>query len=84
MSLDQLDAFLAHARQHPDLDRRLHDHEEPLDLAGFLELARRAGFAVEEADVLAAQQRQEESLSDEELQRQAGEEERRLRHFIIG
>lgn len=83
MSLDQLDAFLAHARQDPALDRRLHDHEDPLDLAGFLDLARGAGFSVAEADVLAAQQRQEESLSDEELQRQAGAEERRLRNFIM-
>lgn len=84
MSLDQLDAFLAHAREHPDLDRQLHDHENPLDLAAFLALAAGAGFAVEEADVIAAQQRQEESLSDEELQERAGAEARRLRHFIPG
>lgn len=84
MSLEQLDAFLVHARRHPDLDRRLHDHENPLELAGFLELAREAGFTVEEADVIAAQQRQEETLSDEELQRRTGEEERHLRHFIVG
>jgi predicted ribosomally synthesized peptide with nif11-like leader len=84
MSLEQLDAFLAHARRDPDLDRRLHDHVDPLDLEGFLTLARRAGFQVEEADVIAAQQRQEETLSDEELQQQAGAEARRLRHFIPG
>jgi predicted ribosomally synthesized peptide with nif11-like leader len=84
MSLDQLDAFLAHARGIPDLDRRLHDHLDPLDLPGFLALARAAGFEVEEGDVIAAQQRQEEALSDEELQRRAGEEARRLRHFIPG
>jgi predicted ribosomally synthesized peptide with nif11-like leader len=84
MSLEQLDAFLAHARERPELDRQLHDHENPLDLAAFLALAGDAGFAVDEADVIAAQQRQEESLSDEELQEQAGAEARRLRHFIPG
>lgn len=84
MSLEQLDAFLAHARGIPDLDRRLHDHQDPLDLSGFLAMARSAGFEVDEADVIAAQQRQEEELSDAELQRRAGEEARRLRHFIVG
>ena len=39
---------------------------------------------MEEGDVIAAQQRQEEQLSDAELQRRAGEEARRLRHFIPG
>lgn len=84
MSLEKLDAFLAYARERPELDRQLHDHETPLDLAAFLALAEGAGFAVEEADVIAAQQRQEESLSDEELQERAGAEARRLRHFIPG
>ncbi len=84
MSLEQLDAFLAHAHQLPDLESRLHDHESPLDLAAFLALAREAGFCVDEEDVIAAQQREEESLSDEELQERAGQEARRLRHFIPG
>ena len=84
MSLNQLDAFLAHAEKVPELARRLHDHAEPLDLEAFLTLARQAGFAVEEADVLAAQLRGEETLSDAELQRRAGEEARRLRSFIPG
>jgi predicted ribosomally synthesized peptide with nif11-like leader len=84
MSLDQLDAFLAHAHSRPELDRQLHDHENPLDLAAFLALACGAGFAVEEADVIAAQLRQEESLSDGELQERAATEARRLRHFIPG
>ncbi|SBO44427.1 Nif11-like leader peptide family RiPP precursor [Cyanobium sp. NIES-981] len=79
MSLEQLDAFLALARGREDLAARL---AEPLELADFLALARTSGYAVEEADVLAAQQRQESSLSDAELQRRAGEEARRLRHFI--
>lgn len=79
MSLEQLDAFLALARGREDLAARL---AEPLELADFLALARSSGYGVEEADVLAAQQRQDEQLSDAELQRRAGEEARRLRHFI--
>ena len=64
--------------------RRLHDHTNPLDLEAFLALARQAGYTVEEADVFAAQLRAEETLSDAELQRRAGDEARRLRHFIPG
>ena len=79
MSLEQLDAFLAHARQMPELAVRL---AEPLELQAFLELARGAGYPLEEADVIAAQQRQESSLSDAELQERAGAEGRRLRNFI--
>lgn len=81
MSLDQLDAFLAHARGDAALARRL---DGPQDLEVFLALAREAGFVVEENDVIAAQQRAEAELSDQELQRRAGEEARRLRHFIQG
>ena len=84
MSLNQLDAFLAHAEKVPELERVLHDHAEPLDLEAFLALARQAGFSVEEADVFAAQLRGEETLSDAELQRRAGDEARRLRSFIPG
>ena len=84
MSLDQLDAFLSQARQDPELRRRLQDPSDPPELEEFLALARAAGFGVEESDVLAAQERAEALLSDEELQRRAGEEARRLRHFIPG
>ena len=84
MTLEQLDAFLAHARADAALDRRLHDRSDPPDLETFLAMARGAGFAVEEADVIAAQQRAEATLSDEELQARAGEEARHLRHFIPG
>jgi predicted ribosomally synthesized peptide with nif11-like leader len=84
MSLNQLDSFLAHAEADPELASRLHDHDNPLDLEGFLDLASEAGYDVEEADVFAAQLRNEEALSDDELQRRAGEEARRLRHFILG
>ncbi len=79
MSLDQLDAFVMAARHQPQLQARL---QQPLELADFLALATGAGYAVDEADVIAAQARAEESLSDQELQRRAGEEARKLRHFI--
>ena len=84
MSLDQLDAFLVHASRDPQLQERLHDRQDPPELEEFLVLAQRAGFAVAADDVIAAQQRAEETLSDDELQRRAGEEARRLRHFIPG
>jgi len=84
MSLEHLDDFLAHARRHPELAQCLQDPNRPLEIAEFLAMAREAGFAVDEADVIAAQLRAEESLSDAELQRRAGEEARRLRHFIPG
>ena len=81
VSLPQLDAFLAHSHSRPGLNSHLRDG---VDLETFLALAREAGFAIDENDVIAAQQRAEEALSDEELQRRAGEEARRLRHFIPG
>ena len=79
MSLAQLDAFVAAALQDPGLQGQL---EQPLELAAFLALARGAGYAVDEADVIAAQARAEQALSDTELQRRAGDEARKLRHFI--
>jgi predicted ribosomally synthesized peptide with nif11-like leader len=84
MSLEQLDAFLVHARGDAALERRLQDRSDPPALEEFLAMAREAGFAVEEADVIAAQQRAEAALSDAELQARAGEEARHLRHFIPG
>lgn len=84
MSLEQLDAFLARVKDDPELTARVQNPSEPLELQDFLALARSAGFAVEEADVIAAQQRAEAALSDAELQRRAGDEARRLRHFIPG
>jgi predicted ribosomally synthesized peptide with nif11-like leader len=79
MSLELLDGFLAHVRNSPELSDRL---ARPLDLEEFLSLAQSAGFALEEADVIAAQMRAEADLSDEELQARAGAEARRLRNFI--
>lgn len=84
MSLEQLDAFLARVRNNPELADRLRNRIDPMPIEAFLALAEGEGFAVEEADVIAAQQRAEADLSDVELQRRAGEEARRLRHFIPG
>jgi len=84
MSLAELDAFLAHARNQDDLLARLQDETAPLELSAFLQLARAEGFAITESDVIDAQQRQESLLSDAELQRRAGVEARRLRHFLHG
>ncbi len=81
MSLPLLDAFLAHCQSRPELQERLHGG---VDLETFLALASEAGFELSENDVIEAQQRAEADLSDEELQRRAGEEARRLRHFIPG
>ena len=81
MSLQQLDAFLAHARERPALAQRL---REPLELPELLELAAAEGFAVLEDDVIAAQVREEQTLDATELQRRAGLDARRLRNFIPG
>ncbi|MFM7312539.1 MAG: Nif11-like leader peptide family RiPP precursor [Cyanobium sp.] len=84
MSLEQLDAFIARAKADPELRERLQNPAEPPGIEEFLAMARAAGFTVDEGDVIAAQMRAEDQLSDEELQRRAGEEARRLRHFILG
>ncbi len=81
MSLDQLDAFVSQARANPELSQRL---AEPMELEAFLQLAASAGFDLQADDVIAAQEREQERCSDAELQRQAGEEARRLRHFVYG
>lgn len=81
LSLDQLDAFLDHARGDAQLAPRL---QQPLELQELLELAAAAGYAVSEADVLSAQQRAEQGLTAAELQRRAGEDARKLRSFIPG
>jgi len=86
MSLDQLDAFLAHARTADGDDGETLRRElaSPLDLEAFLALAHRHGYPLAEADVLAAQAREDSRRSDAALQRRAGEEARRLRSFIPG
>lgn len=79
MSLTDLDAFLEHARHTPALETQLNG---PLELEALLELAAAEGYALTEADVLAAQEREEARLSDEELQQRAGVDARKLRSFI--
>ena len=81
MALHQLDQFLQQARLDPNLAKQL---EQPMDLEAFLALASQAGYQLSEQDVLAAQARQEASLSNRDLQQRAGEEARRLRSFIPG
>lgn len=84
MSLNQLDAFLDHARRDPRLRERLQNPSAPAELEEFLALARDAGFPLTADDVIAAHQRAEQSLSDAEIQRRALAEARRLRTFIPG
>lgn len=81
VSLQQLDAFLAYARSQPQMAERL---KAPMDLAELLGWAAECQFQVEEADVIAAMVREDEQLSDAELQHRAGEEARKLRNFIPG
>ena len=81
MALDQLDAFLEHARAQPELAESL---RQPLSLEDFLRLAKGAGFQLSEQDVFEAQARADSERSDAELQAQAGEEARRMRSFIPG
>ena len=81
MALHQLDQFLQQARLDPNLAEQL---KQPMDLEAFLALASRTGYQLSEQDVLAAQARQEASLSNRDLQQRAGEEARRLRSFIPG
>ena len=81
MSIKDLDRLLALREEDPLLDKQL---EDAIEVEQFLELAQDRGLDVTEADLFAAQQRDEGSLSAEELQRRMAEESRRLRHFIQG
>ena len=81
VSLQQLDAFLQYARSKPELAERL---KTPMDLSDLLRLAAECQFQVEESDVIAAMVREDDQLSDAELQQRAGEEARKLRNFIPG
>ena len=81
MALDQLDAFLEHARAQPELAESL---RQPLIMEDFLQLAKVACFSLSEQDVFEAQARADSERSDAELQAQAGEEARRMRSFIPG
>ena len=81
MALQQLDAFLEHARAQPELaDAR----RQRMRLEDFLRLAKGGGFQLSEQDLFEAQARADSERSDAELQAQAGEEARRMRSFIPG
>ena len=55
-----------------------------MDLERFLGLAAERGFALSEADVFAAQQREHQARMAAELQQDQAAESRRLRNFIRG
>ena len=65
MSLEDLDRFLTLRDSDPDLAKAL---AQPMDLERFLGLAAEHGFALSEADVFAAQQREHHARTAAELQ----------------
>ena len=81
MSLVDLDRFLTLRDSDPDLAKAL---ARPMDLERFLGLAAEHGFALSEADVFAAQQREHQARTAAELQQDQAAESRRLRNFIYG
>ena len=80
MSLEDLERFLMLRDSDPDLAKAL---AQPMDLEGFLGLAAARGFALSEADVFAAQQREHQARTAAELQQDHAES-RLLRNFIHG
>ena len=81
MSLEDLDRFLTLRDSDPDLAKNL---EQPINLERFLGLAAEHGFALSEADVFAAQQRERHVRTAAELQQDQAAESRRMRNFIHG
>ena len=81
MSLEDLDRLLELRQTDVELAARL---ASPMELAELIALAAERGFQVSEDDVLQARQREIARSSSEDLQREQGEEARRLRHFIHG
>jgi hypothetical protein len=81
MALSDLDQLLALRRSDQALAERM---AGPLDLEELMALASERGLDVTEADVFAAQQREQQGRSSTELQQDAAQESRRLRHFIQG
>ena len=65
----------------PDLAMAL---AQSMDLERFLGLAAEQGFALSEADVFAAQQREHQARTASELQQDQAAESSRLRNFIQG
>ncbi len=81
VSIEDLDLFLALRKEDPLLEKEL---KEVVEVEQLLKLAEDYGFDVTEADLFAAQQRDEDSLSAKELQRRMAGDACRLRHFIQG
>lgn len=81
MALADLDQLLALRNSDQTLAERL---AGPLDLEELVALASERGLEVTEADVFEAQQREQHDRSSTELQQDAAQESRRLRHFIQG
>jgi len=81
VSLEDLDRLLELRQTDVELAARL---ASPMELAELIALAAERGFQVSEDDVLQARQREMARRSSEDLQREQGEEARRLRHFIHG
>ena len=81
MSLEDLDRFLTLRGSDPNLAQAV---AQPMDLERFLVLAAEHGFALNEADVFAAQQREHHARTAAELQQDQVAESRRLRNFIHG
>ncbi len=81
VSIEDLDLFLALRKEDPLLEKEI---KEVVEVEQLLKLAEDYGFDVIEADLFAAQQRDEDSLSAKELQRRMAGDARRLRHFIQG
>tara|TARA_B100001741_G_scaffold77147_1_gene62478 strand:- start:303 stop:548 length:246 start_codon:yes stop_codon:yes gene_type:complete len=81
MALNDLDQLLALRSEDSSLAERM---AGPLDLEALIALAAEHGLTVTEADVFAAQQRENSDRSSAQLQQEAAQESRRLRHFIQG
>lgn len=81
MALADLDQLLALRSEDAALAEQL---SGPLDLEALIQLATERGLVVTEADVFAAQERAQATQSSSQLQQQAAQESRRLRHFIQG
>lgn len=81
MALADLDQLLALRNSDQALAERM---EGPLDLEELIALAAERGLEVSESDVFEAQRREQQGRSATELQQDAAQESRRLRHFIQG
>ena len=81
MALADLDQLLALRVDDAALAEQL---KGPLDLEGLIAIAAERGLVVTEADIFAAQQRDQAASSSAQLQREAAQDALRLRHFIQG